>query len=156
MSEKEESTWTWPLRMALTTYCFRASILSSSVCFSRAPIHSSNRSHDSSFSGMLLRKSWQMKRGARFGLSVLHNVLVSLSSPCLFYLEEPALLSPQAMPLSGASSKHCEVIIWGTTRYRTMDLPFSSKCWGNLMHRFLLESGITDIQGLISIKKSLN
>lgn len=122
MSEKVASTWAWPLRMALTTYCFRASILSSSVCFSRAPIHSSNRSHESSFSGILLRKSWRMKKGVRFGLSVLHNVLVSLSLPGLFYLEEPVLLSPQAVPLSGASNRHGKVIIWGTTRFRTMDL----------------------------------
>ena len=49
-----------PPGMRLATYCFRASILSSSLCFSRAPIHSSNRSQDRSFSGILLRKSWRV------------------------------------------------------------------------------------------------
>lgn len=50
-------TWAWPPDRTVRTYCFRASILSSSSCFSRAPIHSSNRSLESSLRGMLRRKS---------------------------------------------------------------------------------------------------
>lgn len=98
-NQKTETMWAWPLAMTPATYCFRASILSSSVCLSSASIHSSNRSHESSFCGILLRKSWRMK-GERLGLVGLHHVLVSSSSPCLVQLRDPLIILPQAAPPS--------------------------------------------------------
>lgn len=57
------AAWARPPGAAVTTHRFRASILCSSSCVSRALIHSSNRSQDSSFRGMPLRKSWRRKEG---------------------------------------------------------------------------------------------
>lgn len=56
---------TVPPGVTPATYCFRASILSSSLCFSRAPIHSSNRLHERSFRGILRRKSWRTEGAAQ-------------------------------------------------------------------------------------------
>lgn len=64
LNEEMESMWEDP-----ATYCLRASILSSSFCLSKAPIQSSNRSQESSFRGILRRKSWRMKKGYHLACS---------------------------------------------------------------------------------------
>lgn len=78
-------------RTETETYCFRASIRSSSLGFSRASIHSSKRSQDSSFRGIPRRKSWR-KKGCH-AVSVLSPCVllppdapVCQSHPCICFL----------------------------------------------------------------------
>lgn len=116
--DKMEPTWAWPLGRTLRTYCFRASILSSSLCFSRALIQSSNRSQESSFSGILLRKSWRLKKGVRFGLLCcimfwrlhLHPVRSISGNLCSSY--------HRLLPLPS-----CICLVWG--RALSLELPLS-------------------------------
>ena len=86
---------------ARVTYCFRASIRSSSLCLARAPIHSSNRSQDRSFSGILLRKSWREEGGSSCYITCCHpnfRLIRSLSGVCAHHPFLPASREPEVCP----------------------------------------------------------
>ena len=151
---------------AWVTYCFRASIRSSSLCLARAPIHSSNRSQDRSFSGILLRKSWR-EEGDRSCYITHCRPNFRLTGPFSGVCALPACiqwawsLPPACLSATLLTMGMVKATSQGATRLRGTDLAvgqskrlFSDKFGKNLVQHFLV--GIWDhrnIKTKLSVKE---
>lgn len=149
---------------AWVTYCFRASIRSSSLCLARAPIHSSNKSQDRSFSGILLRKSWREEGDRSCYITHCHPNF-RLIGPLLGVCALPACiqwawsLPPACLSATFLTTGMVKATSQGATRLRGTDLAvgqskrlFSDK-FGKKYNTSWLESGITETEMLIQINE---
>ena len=100
---KHSDSWVRSPRaeIARVTYCFSASIRSSSLGLARASIHSSNRSQDRSFSGILLRKSWREEGDCSRYITHCHpnlRLICPLSGVSAHHPFLPASNEPEVSP----------------------------------------------------------